>query len=75
MVKKSTCNAGHPGSIPGLGRSSGEENGYPLHYAIIVNTLPLFYKGKISLETKGVFQKRTLQFSTNTKGVALLCTT
>ena len=28
--KESACNAGDPGSIPGSGRSPGEENGYPL---------------------------------------------
>ena len=28
--KKSACNAGDPGSIPVLGRSAGEEIGYPL---------------------------------------------
>ena len=28
--KESTYNAGDPSSIPGLGRSSGEENGYLL---------------------------------------------
>ena len=27
--KESTCNAGDLGSIPGLGRSLGEGNGYP----------------------------------------------
>ena len=31
--KESTCNAGDPGSIPGLGRSSGEGIGYPLQYS------------------------------------------
>ena len=31
--KESTCNAGDPGSIPGLGRSTGEEIGYPLQYS------------------------------------------
>ena len=30
--KESACNAGDPGSIPGLGRSSGEGNGNPLQY-------------------------------------------
>ena len=30
--KASACNAGEPGSIPGLGRSSGEENCNPLQY-------------------------------------------
>ena len=31
--KESTCNAGHPGSIPGSGRSAGEWIGYPLQYS------------------------------------------
>ena len=30
--KESACNAGDPGSIPGLGWSAGEGIGYPLHY-------------------------------------------
>ena len=30
--KEPTCNAGDPGSIPGLGRSPGEGKGYPLKY-------------------------------------------
>ena len=31
--KQSTCNAGYPGLIPGLGRSPGEGIGYPLQYS------------------------------------------
>ena len=31
--KASACNAGNSGSIPGSGRSSGEEIGYPLQYS------------------------------------------
>jgi len=31
--KESVCNAGDPGSIPGLGRSAGEGIGYPLQYS------------------------------------------
>ena len=31
--KESACNAGVPGSIPGLGRSAGEGIGYPLQYS------------------------------------------
>ena len=30
--KESACNAGDPALIPGLGRSPGEGNGYPLQY-------------------------------------------
>ena len=32
--KESACNAGDPGSIPGLGRSPGEGKGYPFQYVI-----------------------------------------
>ena len=31
--KESACNAGDPGSIPGLGRSPGKGIGYPLQYS------------------------------------------
>ena len=31
--KESACNAGDPGLIPGLGRSSGKGIGYPLQYS------------------------------------------
>ena len=31
--KESTCNAGDPNSIPGLGGSAGEGIGYPLQYS------------------------------------------
>ena len=31
--KESACNARDPSSIPGLGRSAGEEIGYPLQYS------------------------------------------
>ena len=33
VSKESTCNAGDPGLIPGLGRSAGEGIGYPLQYS------------------------------------------
>ena len=48
--KESACNAGDPGSIPGLGRSAGEGNGYPLQYyraslvAQTVKNLPAIQK-------------------------------
>ena len=37
--KESACNAGDPGSIPGLGRSSGEGNGNPLQYSCLKNSM------------------------------------
>ena len=36
---KSACNAGDPGSIPGLGRSPGEGNGNPLQYSCLENSM------------------------------------
>ena len=35
--KESACNAGDPGSIPGSGRSPGEENVNPLQYPCLEN--------------------------------------
>ena len=37
--KESTCNAGDPGLIPGLGRSPGEGNGNPLQYSCLKNPM------------------------------------
>ena len=37
--KESACNAGDPGSIHVLGRSSGEGNGYPLQYSCLENPM------------------------------------
>ena len=37
--KASVCNAGDPGSIPGLGRSPGEGNGKPLQYSCLENPM------------------------------------
>ena len=36
--KESACNAGNAGSIPGLGRSPVEGNGYPLQYSCLENS-------------------------------------
>ena len=38
--KESACNAGDLGSIPGLGRSPGERNGYSLQYSGLENSSP-----------------------------------
>ena len=37
--KESACNAGDPGSIPGLGRSPGEGHDNPLHYSCLENPM------------------------------------
>ena len=37
--KESACNATDLGSIPGLGRSPGEENDYPLQYYCLENPM------------------------------------
>ena len=48
--KESTCNAGDPSSIPGLGRFPGEGIGYPLQYSLAslvaqrVKNLPVMRK-------------------------------
>ena len=48
--KESACNAGDPGLIPRLGRSSGEGIGYPLQYswaflvAQLVKNLPAMWE-------------------------------
>ena len=40
-VKESTCNAEDLGLIPGLGRSLGEGNGFPLQYYGLENSMRL----------------------------------
>ena len=37
--KESTCNEGDLGSIPGMGRSPGEGNSYPLQYCGLENSM------------------------------------
>ena len=43
--KEATCSVGDLGSIPGLGRSSGEGNGYPLQYAGLENSMDCIVYG------------------------------
>ena len=37
--EESACSAGDPGSIPGLGRSPGEGDGYPFQYSCLKNSM------------------------------------
>ena len=39
VCKESACNVGDLGLIPGLGRSPGEGNGYPLQYSGLENSM------------------------------------
>ena len=43
--KESACNAGDLGLIPGLGRSPGEGNGYPLQYSGLENPMDCVVHG------------------------------
>ena len=43
--KESTCNVGDLDSIPGLGRSPGEGNSYPLQYSGLENSMDCIVHG------------------------------
>ena len=43
--KESACNAGDLGSIPGLGRSSGEGKGHPLQYSGLEDSMDCVVHG------------------------------
>ena len=43
--KESACNAGDLGSVPGLGKSAGEGNGYPLQYTGLEKSLDCIVHG------------------------------
>ena len=43
--KESSCSAGGLVSIPGLGRSPGEGNGYPLRYSALENSMDCIVHG------------------------------
>ena len=43
--KESTCNTGDLGSVPGLGRSPGEGEDYPLKYSGLENPMDYIVHG------------------------------
>ena len=49
--KESVCNAGDLGSIPGLGRSPGEGNSYPLQYSGLENSMDCIVHGVANSQT------------------------
>ena len=50
--KVSACNAGDPGSIPVMGRSSGEGEGYPLQYSGLQNSMDCKVHGVTKSQTQ-----------------------
>ena len=54
-VKNLPANAGDTGSIPGLGRSSGEQNGNPLQYSCLGNPMD---RGSWQATVHGVSKNR-----------------
>ena len=64
--KESACNAGDLGLIPGSGRSPGDENGYPLQYSCLENSMG---RGAWWAPAHGVpkSQTRLKQLSTHTR--------
>ena len=49
--KEFPCNVGDLGSIPGLGRSSGEGKGYPLQYSGLENSMDCIVNGVTKSQT------------------------
>ena len=60
--KESVCNAGDLRSIPGLGRSLGKGNGYPLQHSCLENSMD---RGAWQVTVQGVAKSQT-QLSTHT---------
>ena len=50
--KESTHHAGDLGSIPGLGRSPGEGNGYTLQYSGLENSMDYIVRGVAKSRTR-----------------------
>ena len=60
MVKSPPANAGdirYLGSVPGLGRSPGEGNGYPLQYSFLGNPMN---RGAWQATVHGVAKSQTV---------------
>ena len=55
--KESACNVGNLGSIPGMGKSPREENGNPLQYFCLENSMNREEPGRLqSMESQRVGQ-------------------
>ena len=68
--KESACNAGDLGSIPGLGRSSGEGNDNPLQYSCLENSMD---RGTMSMGLQSIGSQRVgHDWATNPYTIRLL---
>jgi len=54
--KESACSTRNPGSVPGLGRSLEEGNGYPFQYSCLENSMA---RGAWQVIIHGVTKSRT----------------
>ena len=50
--KESPCSVGDLGLIPGLGRSPGKGNSYPLQYSVLENSMDCTVHGVTKGQTK-----------------------
>ena len=50
--KESTCKVGDLGSIPGLGKSPGEGEGYPFQYSGLENSMDCIAHGVTKNQTR-----------------------
>ena len=71
VSKNSTCNAGDPGSVPGLGKSPGEGNGNPLQYSCLGNFMDRPWR--VSHKESDTTEWLTLAFGRNLQWHLLRC--
>ena len=70
--KEYACNVGDLGSIPGLGRSSEEEKGYPLQCTSLQNSMGLYSpQGR---KESNMTEQLSLHFTEGSKSSGLLTT-
>ena len=76
LCKEFGYNVGDLGSIPGLGRSPGERNGYPLQYSCLENSTDCIIHRVTKSETWLTdfhFHSQSVQFSSVAQSCPTLC--